>query len=138
MKIGEVEKLTGVSQGALRLWELRYGWPRPRRISGERIYNKNDIELIKRIHTLANAGAYLGDLLKNGRPNLPPLSTRIFKQIQKPHFESKSSNDVATDIEKSNDPIKCAGCLVVLTDRKDREILLKYANELADYKAKTV
>lgn len=48
---------TGVSASRLRTWERRYGIPRPARSpSGRRLYNENDLAVIRRMAALAAAG----------------------------------------------------------------------------------
>ena len=56
--IRTVAKLTGVTEGALRAWELRYGIIRPARTSGgHRLFSQSDIERILRIkHLLQDEG----------------------------------------------------------------------------------
>lgn len=131
MKIGEVEKLSGVSQGALRLWESRHGWPHPRRTrSGARFYNKNDVELIKRVNVILKNGKPLGEIIVDGYPVLPSLVKVEKSIIEKPIFNNRTSNDIVKELEKSADPLKYVNDLIVLTIKSDRERLLKYAEDL--------
>ena len=51
--ISEASELTGVQPHLMRQWEKRFPQLRPRRSStGNRLYEKYDIEIIKRIKTL--------------------------------------------------------------------------------------
>jgi DNA-binding transcriptional MerR regulator len=50
-------RATGVTESALRTWERRYGIPRPGRSpTGRRLYDGNDLEVIRRMATLVAAG----------------------------------------------------------------------------------
>ena len=136
MIISEVEKLTGVSQSALRQWEVRYGWPHPRRSnSGGRIYNINDVELIKRVSSISKNGKQLREIIIDGYPVLPSL-TQIQKLsiVEKPVFNNRTSNDIVKELEKSAYPLKHANDLIVLTIKSDREKLLKYAEDLNNHR----
>ncbi len=60
LKIALVERLTGVGVHTLRAWERRYGVPRPARtVGGQRLYTVDDVDLVKRMHGLAEAGVAL-------------------------------------------------------------------------------
>ena len=57
LKIAQVEQLTGVGAHTLRAWERRYGVPTPNRTGGkQRMYSRADVELIRRMRTLALQG----------------------------------------------------------------------------------
>ena len=48
---------TGVSESRLRTWERRYGIPRPERAAtGRRLYDDDDLSLIRRMAALVDAG----------------------------------------------------------------------------------
>jgi DNA-binding transcriptional MerR regulator len=50
-------RATGISESRLRTWERRYGIPRPGRApSGRRLYDDNDLSLIRRMAALLDAG----------------------------------------------------------------------------------
>lgn len=56
-KIAQVEQLTGVGVHTLRAWERRYGVPTPNRTGGkQRMYSRADVELIRRMRSLAVQG----------------------------------------------------------------------------------
>lgn len=56
-RIQSVAEITGVSAATLRAWERRYGIPSPRRTaSAYRLYSERDVELIKRVRELCDAG----------------------------------------------------------------------------------
>ena len=47
LAIGELVERTGVSEGTLRVWERRHGFPVPKRLaSGHRRYSESDVELV--------------------------------------------------------------------------------------------
>jgi len=50
LRISTVAERTGLSEGVLRMWERRYGFPRPRRTGGNyRTYSEEEIELINQV-----------------------------------------------------------------------------------------
>ena len=52
-KVGEVSAITGVPAYVLRFWETEFNKIKPKRTpSGQRLYRKNDIELILRVKHL--------------------------------------------------------------------------------------
>lgn len=52
-KVGEVSAITGVPAYVLRFWETEFKKIKPKRApSGQRLYRKNDIELILRVKHL--------------------------------------------------------------------------------------
>jgi DNA-binding transcriptional MerR regulator len=59
--IAAVSKLIGVSCHALRVWERRYGFPRPRRsASGRRRYSPEQVAMLRRLAKLVQAGRPVG------------------------------------------------------------------------------
>lgn len=58
-KIGEVSREVGVAVSVIRFWESRFAQIKPRRSSsGQRLYRRRDIELLKTIHHLIHEKRY--------------------------------------------------------------------------------
>src|SRR5437764_8967391 len=76
--IAAVSKLTGVGCHALRVWERRYGYPRPHRSeSNQRRYGAEQVRVLRRIADLVRAGRPVGELMadfKAGRLEIGPPS----------------------------------------------------------------
>ena len=51
-KIGEVSRITGVEPHVLRYWESEFPQIKPRRVARQRLFRKEDLELIGRIRQL--------------------------------------------------------------------------------------
>lgn len=52
-KIGEVSKISGLPAYVLRFWENEFACIRPKRTSaGQRLYRKNDVEMVLKIRHL--------------------------------------------------------------------------------------
>jgi DICT domain-containing protein len=50
LSIGDVSERTGLSEGTLRMWETRHGFPRPQRLeSGHRRYGEHDVEVLRKV-----------------------------------------------------------------------------------------
>lgn len=57
MRIADVERDTGIGKDTLRVWERRYGFPRPLRDGlGERLYPADQIERLRVIRRLLDKG----------------------------------------------------------------------------------
>lgn len=55
--IAAVERDTGLSKDTLRVWERRYGFPRPQRdATGERCYSAHEVEQLRALRRLLDAG----------------------------------------------------------------------------------
>ncbi len=68
VSIGELAEQTGFSEAVLRVWEQRYGWPKPRRLAnGYRTYAIELIPLLRAVHEEIKQGKTIGDLLRDPR-----------------------------------------------------------------------
>ena len=57
LTIREVARATGVSEGTLRIWESRYGFPEPQRLpSGHRRYSDDDVTRVRQVARDRDAG----------------------------------------------------------------------------------
>ena len=64
MSIAAVERETGLPKDTLRVWERRYGFPRPERDSrGERLYPEDQIARLRTVKRLMDRGMRPGRLL---------------------------------------------------------------------------
>jgi methanogenic corrinoid protein MtbC1 len=65
--ITAVEQETGLSKDTLRVWERRYGFPRPQRDAhGERAYPPEQVQVLRRIRRLMDQGARPGRIFAQG------------------------------------------------------------------------
>lgn len=77
LTINEASKATGLSPSVLRIWELRYGWPTPRRRgNGYRTYPHPLVEDLRRAAQLIRTGTPIGQLIVDGLPRWPADRTR--------------------------------------------------------------
>jgi len=64
LSITEVERLTGIRQATLRMWEKRYGFPQPLRDQhGDRVYPPNQVERLQTVRRLMDQGMRPGKIL---------------------------------------------------------------------------
>lgn len=64
LSISAVERETGLSKDALRVWEKRYGFPNPGRdANGERVYRREEVEKLFIIKRLIDRGARPGKVV---------------------------------------------------------------------------
>jgi DNA-binding transcriptional MerR regulator/methylmalonyl-CoA mutase cobalamin-binding subunit len=75
LSIAEVERDTGLSKDTLRVWERRYGFPKPRRDAfGERTYASAQVEKLQVIKRLMDAGHRPGRIVARSLDELRALS----------------------------------------------------------------
>ncbi len=84
VNISFVERDTGLSKDALRVWERRYGFPNPARDSkGERVYSAEQLEKLRVIRRLMDSGERPGKVVAeslealNARIQALPASARL-------------------------------------------------------------
>lgn len=83
MSIADVERDTGLSKDTLRVWERRYGFPRPRRDSlGERSYPLAQVEKLRVIKRLMDAGQRPGRLVSRPIAELRALGGEAYASSQ--------------------------------------------------------
>ena len=73
--IDEASDATGLSEGVLRQWEARYGWPLPARnpTNGYREYSQAMVNDLKRMAALVKAGCLPSKLIVDGSPRWPDV-----------------------------------------------------------------
>ena len=77
LPIAAVERDTGLSKDVLRVWERRYGFPQPGRdANSERIYPAVQVEQLRMIRRLMDAGHRPGKLLAMSFEELAELDAR--------------------------------------------------------------
>lgn len=72
LNINEASKACGLSPSVLRIWELRYGWPNPKRkANGYRTYSPHLVDDLKRMANLVKQGTPIRQLVIDGLPQWP-------------------------------------------------------------------
>lgn len=72
LNINDASKVCGLSPSVLRIWELRYGWPSPRRrANGYRAYTAHQVQELKRVAQLVKTGTPISQLIVDGLPRFP-------------------------------------------------------------------
>ncbi len=64
--IREASRLTGIGASCLRMWELRYGWPKPHKhANGYRFFTASQVRQIQEAKTLMDVdGLSISQLIK--------------------------------------------------------------------------
>jgi DNA-binding transcriptional MerR regulator len=79
--IGAVERDTGIGRDTLRIWERRYGFPKPlRNEKGERSYSEIQLRRLQRIRRLLDQGLRPGKLVPPSEDALDELETGLAAQ----------------------------------------------------------
>jgi DNA-binding transcriptional MerR regulator len=77
LNINEASKACGLSPSVLRIWELRYGWPNPKRKpNGYRAYNMHQVQELKRVAALVKSGTPISSIIVDGLPRWPTDHSR--------------------------------------------------------------
>ncbi len=78
LNIAGAERATGLSKDTLRVWERRYGFPKPERdASGERLYPAEQIERLRLLKRLVDAGERPGRLMALTQDDLEARLRRL-------------------------------------------------------------
>ena len=71
-------RLTGIAADTLRMWERRYGFPRPERTGGgSRTYTEADIELLHLLSRAMKAGYRPGEIVGKTRADLEDILAQV-------------------------------------------------------------
>ncbi len=66
--ISDVAEQTGLAPGTIRVWEQRYGFPEPERTpSGYRVYQQQDVEILRRVVSYRDRGLSVPAALERAR-----------------------------------------------------------------------
>ncbi|WLI89833.1 MerR family transcriptional regulator [Massilia sp. R2A-15] len=77
LSISDVERDIGVAKETLRVWERRYGFPRPQRdANGERIYPPDQVHRLSLVKRLLDQGYRPGKIMALGADELVELGAR--------------------------------------------------------------
>lgn len=100
LSIASAERATGLSKDTLRVWERRYGFPTPQRDpSGERLYSAEQIERLRLLKRLVDAGERPGRLMALSTDE---LQARLQASPQ-PGAPARANVDEYVDILKAHD-----------------------------------
>jgi DICT domain-containing protein len=82
LTIGDLSNRTGVAEATLRVWERRYGFPRPVRTpSRHRRYSDEQVELIERVLSLRAAGLSLTTAIERAQTAERPRGMSLFSLL---------------------------------------------------------
>ena len=84
LTIREMAARTGVTQGTLRAWESRYGFPVPHRLpSGHRRYEEAQVELVRQVARDRDSGLSLTAAIERVRRATAPPEESIFAGLRR-------------------------------------------------------
>src|SRR5437667_8806904 len=86
LNISAVERETGLSKDVLRMWERRYGFPKPSRDdNGERQYSAAEVAKLRAIKRLMDVGMRPGKIIRATLDELNALADgRITSRREQP------------------------------------------------------
>ncbi len=99
--IAAVERDTGLSKDTLRVWERRYGFPKPRRDQhDERLYSLTELEKLRLLRLLIDYGHRPGKIINRSTAELTRLiSSRAPEQAPPPEIDLILGLLLSHDIE---------------------------------------
>lgn len=101
LSIASVERETGISKDALRMWERRYGFPLPARNAfGERVYPPSQVGRLRLIRRLMDQGMRPGRIFA-----LPPEELEILAAAA-PAAERSALHDLALYLVKTHQTVE--------------------------------
>lgn len=84
LTIREMAARSGVSQGTLRMWETRYGFPEPQRLpSGHRRYAEDQVDQVRQVARDRDAGLSLKAAIERVRRASAPPEESIFAGLRR-------------------------------------------------------
>lgn len=98
LTIGEVAEKTGVSEGTLRMWEARHGFPEPGRLAnGRRVYSRSDVARIKAVTRGRSEGLSLAAAIERARRSDEPPRLSVYQALRErfPHLHPRNMNKQA-------------------------------------------
>ena len=85
VNINEASKMCGLSPSGLRIWELRYGWPAPKRKpNGYRAYSLHQVQELKRMSELVKSGIPVSSLIVESLPRWPAQHAHVAGPMRLP------------------------------------------------------
>jgi DNA-binding transcriptional MerR regulator len=120
--ISRIERETGISKDVLRMWERRYGFPKPSRVSsGERNYSADDLARLMLIKRLMDLGHRPGRLMRLSNDELTQMMS-VPIAIQQGRFQAHVDHLMALLL--SNQPLSLSHYLDYWTLRYGLEALI--------------
>ena len=84
LTIREVARETGVSEGTLRMWETRYGFPEPKRLpSGHRRYTDDDVSKVRQVARDRETGLSMKAAIDRAREIAGESEASIFAGVRR-------------------------------------------------------
>ena len=101
--IGDVSRIAGIPKDLLRMWERRYGYPKPARDNnGDRLYSNEELDKLIAIRQLQEQGKRPGKLMALDLPKLRSM-------MKSPGLELDGEQMIA--LFQSDDPLALRGWL---------------------------
>lgn len=108
LSIAAVERDTGLTKDTLRVWERRYGFPQPARdAAGERAYPLDQVERLRLIKRLLDAGHRPGRVVGLERPALERLGDTLLPPTAAvpPVLDAESARDYLDTLRAHDVPL---------------------------------
>jgi MerR family transcriptional regulator, light-induced transcriptional regulator len=100
LSIAAVERDTGLSKDTLRVWERRYSFPTPARDAvGERAYPLEQVEKLRIVKRLMDAGHRPGRIVPLAMDQLQLLSEQTVDQMARPVEAAMESTDLRAHLD---------------------------------------
>jgi DICT domain-containing protein/predicted DNA-binding transcriptional regulator AlpA len=91
LTIREISARTGVTEGTLRMWEMRYSFPTPRRLaSGHRRYSERELDQVRAVTRARAQGLSLPTAIEHARRLGDQLQPSVYSALREgfPYLQS--------------------------------------------------
>src|SRR5919112_2371301 len=86
LTIGDLARRTGLTPATLRAWEIRYGFPQPRRLeSGHRRYDEHAVALVQQVLRRKDAGVRLETAIAEAAAARRTPVASVFAELRRRH-----------------------------------------------------
>lgn len=127
LNITAVERDVGLSKDVLRVWERRYGFPRPERdANGERLYPLDQVERLRLIKRLMSQGHRPGRLMAATETELQEWAGAHTSEVATPRSDSGEALEGLMTLIRQHD---AAGYSQALQQRLAREGLQGFVQD---------
>ncbi len=115
LPIAAVERDTGLSKDTLRVWERRYGFPRPGRdAAGDRVYPQEQVQRLQAIRRLLDAGHRPGRVVALAPEALQALAEAAPLSASGKRAAAVRSARSVQSLSTAPDPALVEGCLTLI------------------------
>lgn len=126
-------RLTGLSSDTLRMWERRYGFPKPARNGSQvRVYSDSDVERLSLLARALKAGFRAGDVIRREPSELRALLANSVKAELSPQKDSPTISSLLASLRADDVSAIRSGLRQAVATLGPRQFLIDVAGPLVE------